>query len=188
MDAAKAKAAVLIEALPYLQEFRGRTVVVKFGGAAMRPGGDLSDILFSVVFLSQVGIHTVAYFMIGTPTERSRRDVEQTIRYSIKLKPDFVMFNILTPFPGTQLFQEGVEEGVLDEAPWREFMRHPHQDFKAPLWDQHFSHEELRDLLHLAYRRFYWRPAFVVRNLLQIRRRDDLLRKAKAGVRLLLDR
>jgi len=59
LDAAKAKAAVLIEALPYLQEFRGRTVVVKFGGAAMRPGGDLSDILFSVVFLSQVGIHTV---------------------------------------------------------------------------------------------------------------------------------
>ena len=59
METAKAKAAVLIEALPYLQEFRGRTMVVKFGGAAMAPEGDLSDILFSVVFLSQVGIHPV---------------------------------------------------------------------------------------------------------------------------------
>ena len=53
METAKAKAAVLIEALPYLQMFRGRTVVVKFGGAAMNPQGDLADILFSVVFLSQ---------------------------------------------------------------------------------------------------------------------------------------
>ncbi|MBM4033837.1 MAG: acetylglutamate kinase [Planctomycetes bacterium] len=59
MEAAKAKAAVLIEALPYLQMFRGRTMVVKFGGAAMNPQGDLADILFSLVFLSHVGIRPV---------------------------------------------------------------------------------------------------------------------------------
>ena len=59
METAEAKAAVLIEALPYLQEFRGRTMVVKFGGAAMDPERELSDVLFSVVFLSQVGIHPV---------------------------------------------------------------------------------------------------------------------------------
>ena len=59
METAKAKAAVLIEALPYLQMFRGRTVVVKFGGAAMNPRGDLADILFSLVFLSHVGVRPV---------------------------------------------------------------------------------------------------------------------------------
>ena len=59
MEIAKAKAAVLIEALPYLQTFRGRAMVVKFGGAAMNPNGDLADILFSIVFLSQVGIRPV---------------------------------------------------------------------------------------------------------------------------------
>ena len=54
-----AKAAALIEALPYLQEFRGRLMVVKFGGAAMASDDELSKILFSVVFLSQVGIRPV---------------------------------------------------------------------------------------------------------------------------------
>jgi acetylglutamate kinase len=53
------KAAVLIEALPYLQEFRGRTVVVKLGGAAMEADSDLSKVLLGVVFLSQVGIRPV---------------------------------------------------------------------------------------------------------------------------------
>lgn len=59
METAKAKVAALIEALPYLQQFHGRTMVVKFGGAAMNPQGDLADILFSLVFLSHVGVRPV---------------------------------------------------------------------------------------------------------------------------------
>ncbi len=133
----------------------------------------------------EVGIHTVAYFMIGTPTERTRQDVMDTIEYSIELDPDFVMYNILTPFPGTTLYDEGLRDGVLDSGPWYEFMARPSRGFKAQVWDEHFSREELRDMLNLAYRRFYWRPKFVARNLLQIRNAQDLRRKATAGLRLL---
>lgn len=133
----------------------------------------------------EVGIHTVAYFMIGTPTERSRQDVLDTIDYSIRLNPDFVMYNILTPFPGTTLYDEGVRDGVLDMQPWLHFMHSPSEEFKAQVWDEHFTREELRDLLNHAYRRFYWRPTFVVRNLFQIRNLNDFKRKATAGLRLL---
>ena len=134
----------------------------------------------------EVGIHTVAYFMIGTPTERSRQDVLDTIDYSIRLDPDFVMYNILTPFPGTTLYDEGVRDGVLDLEPWLRFMRAPTEEFKAQVWDEYFTREELRGLLDHAYRRFYWRPRFVARNLLQIRNIADFRRKATAGVRLLV--
>jgi anaerobic magnesium-protoporphyrin IX monomethyl ester cyclase len=133
----------------------------------------------------QVGIHTVAYFIIGTPVERSRQDVLDTIQYAIKLDPDFTMFNLLTPFPGTTLFDEGLEEGVLDLDRWMAFMRNPDESFKAQVWDEHFTREELRELLDLAYKRFYWRPRFVARNLFQIRNLTDLRRKATAGLRLL---
>ena len=134
----------------------------------------------------EVGINTVAYFMIGTPVERSRQDVLDTIEYSIRLKPDFVMYNILTPFPGTTLYDEGVRDGVLNLDPWLEFMKDPTEEFKAQVWDEHFTREELRDLLHYAYRRFYWRPRFVVKNVFQIRNISDLKRKATAGIRLLV--
>lgn len=133
----------------------------------------------------EVGINTVAYFMIGTPTERSRQDVIDTIQYSIKLSPDFVMYNIMTPFPGTTLYDEGLRDGVLDIEPWLEFMRNPNEEFKAQVWDEYFTRDELRDLLNFAYRRFYWRPSFVVRNLFQIRNLNDFKRKATAGLRLL---
>ncbi len=132
-----------------------------------------------------VGIRTVAYFMIGTPTERTRQDVVDTIQYSIRLNPDFVMYNLLTPFPGTTLFDEGLRDGVLDDQPWLDFMRAPDEHFKAQVWDEHFSREELRELLDMAWKRFYWRPEFVVKNLFQIRNLSDLKRKATAGLRLL---
>ncbi len=133
----------------------------------------------------EVGMHTVAYFMIGTPTERTRQDVIDTIEYSIRLDPDFVMYNILTPFPGTTLYDEGVRDGVLELEPWWGFMRAPNEEFKAQVWDEYFSRDELRGLLDLAYRQFYWRPRFVARNLLQIRNLTDFKRKATAGLRLL---
>ncbi|MSQ00875.1 MAG: radical SAM protein [Myxococcales bacterium] len=133
----------------------------------------------------EVGINTVAYFMIGTPVERSRDDVLDTIAYSIKLDPDFVMFNVLTPFPGTTLYDEGERDGVLDVTPWMEFMRNPREDFKAQVWDEHFTRAELREMLDLAYRRFYWRPKFVMRNVTQIQSPKDFMRKATAGLRML---
>jgi anaerobic magnesium-protoporphyrin IX monomethyl ester cyclase len=143
------------------------------------------EIEHAFMLCREIGIHTVAYFMIGTPTERSREDVIDTIRYSIKLDPDFVMYNVLTPFPGTVLFDEGVRDGVLELEPWWAFMREPDAGFKAQVWDEYFTRAELRDLLNLAYRSFYWRPKFVARNVLQMRNLSDFKRKATAGLRLL---
>lgn len=143
------------------------------------------EIQYAFKLCREVGINTVAYFMIGTPTERTRQDVLDTIDYSIRLKPDFVMYNILTPFPGTTLWDEGERDGVLDPKPWFDFMVDPNEEFKAQVWDEHFTREELRDLLGYAYKRFYWRPTFVARNLFQVRNVSDLRRKATAGLRLL---
>ncbi len=53
------KAATLIEALPYIQEFRGATVVVKIGGSVMESPENLAGVLTDVAFLSTVGLRTV---------------------------------------------------------------------------------------------------------------------------------
>jgi len=53
------KAAVLIEALPYIQSFRGKVVLVKFGGSAMANGPAVDSILKDVVFMHTVGMKPV---------------------------------------------------------------------------------------------------------------------------------
>jgi acetylglutamate kinase len=50
---------VLSEALPYIQEFAGRTVVVKYGGAAMKDSTLKEQVMRDLVFLSCVGVRPV---------------------------------------------------------------------------------------------------------------------------------
>ncbi|MCC6881619.1 MAG: acetylglutamate kinase [Verrucomicrobiales bacterium] len=53
------KAAVLIEALPYLQRFRGSTFLIKVGGSAMENPELVKSLLRDVVFLEVAGINPV---------------------------------------------------------------------------------------------------------------------------------
>lgn len=50
---------VLSEALPYIQKFAGRTVVVKYGGAAMKDSTLKDKVIRDIVFLSYVGVKLV---------------------------------------------------------------------------------------------------------------------------------
>ncbi|MEO0946535.1 MAG: acetylglutamate kinase [Cyanobacteria bacterium J06641_5] len=50
---------VLSEALPYIQKFAGRTMVVKYGGAAMKQGELKDRVVRDIVFLSCVGVRPV---------------------------------------------------------------------------------------------------------------------------------
>ncbi len=59
MEEAIRKADVLIEAMPYIQRFAGRPVVIKFGGNAMESEHVLDDVLEDVVFLAAVGIRPI---------------------------------------------------------------------------------------------------------------------------------
>jgi acetylglutamate kinase len=49
----------LLEALPYIREFHGRTVVIKYGGAAMLDEGLRDDFATDVVLLKYVGLNPV---------------------------------------------------------------------------------------------------------------------------------
>lgn len=53
------KADVLIEALPYIQSFYDKTIVIKYGGAAMTDTEIRRDVLQDIVFMSYVGMRPV---------------------------------------------------------------------------------------------------------------------------------
>ena len=50
------KAATLIEALPYIQKFRGKIAVVKYGGSTMLGDQEEDTVLKDIVFMASVGI------------------------------------------------------------------------------------------------------------------------------------
>jgi anaerobic magnesium-protoporphyrin IX monomethyl ester cyclase len=130
-----------------------------------------------------VGIETLAYFMIGNPTE-TRDEILNTIKFAKKLKPDYCHFSVTTPFPATPLYELGLEKGVFDDY-WKGFASNPTKNFVPQLWEEKMSREELIGLLEHAYKSFYTRPSYVFKKILKVRSFDEFKRKAKAGMRLL---
>jgi acetylglutamate kinase len=74
MDKFIEKAAVLIEALPFIQQFRGETVVVKFGGSIMESEVGYSRILQDIAFMECVGLRPVVVHGGGKAISRSMKE------------------------------------------------------------------------------------------------------------------
>ena len=150
----------------------------------LRKGITLEQVEKAFKMTKEVGIDTLAYFMIGSPTE-NREEIMNTIKYAKKLQPDYCHFSVTTPFPATPLYQMGLEQGILKRDYWKEFASNPTKDFVPQLWEEDFDRAELIKLLEYAYKSFYTRPGYVFKKILKVRSFDEFKRKAKAGMRIL---
>jgi anaerobic magnesium-protoporphyrin IX monomethyl ester cyclase len=97
-------------------------------------------------------ITTEGFYVIGFLTDTAD-SVRATIDYSVDLNSTAALFKVLTPFPGTPLFKH--MKSLITETDWEKFDGYT-PTFKHP----NMTHEELRQLLGLAYVRFYVRPSF----------------------------
>jgi acetylglutamate kinase len=59
IESLRERAAILVEAPPYLRQFRGETLVIKYGGAAMVDDQLRTEVLKDIVLLEHVGLHPV---------------------------------------------------------------------------------------------------------------------------------
>ena len=130
-----------------------------------------------IAVTKRVGIDVRAAFMIGNPGE-TKQSMEDTMQFAIKLNPDLVIFNIATPFPGTEMFRWADEKGLITTKNWE------HYDLSRPVMTlPTLSNEELEAFYSKAYRRFYLRPAYIWQRLRKLRSFGDfyqLLRGARA--------
>ncbi len=58
-----------------------------------------------VVLCRSLGVRTVAGFMIGFP-EDTEESIHAVLRYAKNVNPTFANFNIVTPYPGTEFFEQ----------------------------------------------------------------------------------
>src|SRR5881397_2934111 len=59
MEEALRRAEILMEALPYIREFRGKSIIIKYGGAAMEQANLKEGFALDVILLHLVGIHPI---------------------------------------------------------------------------------------------------------------------------------
>lgn len=75
MDELVRKAEILIEALPYIQTFAGKTIVIKYGGAAMENDALKHSVMQDVVLMKYIGMNPVVVHGGGTQISEWMRRV-----------------------------------------------------------------------------------------------------------------
>ncbi|MBI3997194.1 MAG: acetylglutamate kinase [Candidatus Omnitrophica bacterium] len=69
------KAGILIEAIPYIQAFRSKIIVAKYGGSAIDNPAAMNAVLQDLIFLSTVGIRSVLVHGGGPEITRKLSEV-----------------------------------------------------------------------------------------------------------------
>ena len=150
----------------------------------LRKGITIAQVQKAFILTKKVKIETAGYFMIGSPGE-TLSDIKQTIRLAKQLFPDYVHFSVTTPFPATDLYFKGLNEGVIKKDHWREFSKNPRPDFLPPAWEENFTRQELFKILISAYKSYYLSLRYIVKRIKELRSWDNLKNNIKVGIKLL---
>jgi radical SAM superfamily enzyme YgiQ (UPF0313 family) len=77
----------------------------------------LEQIRRAVAIAKAQGIEAVGTFVIGSPFETAA-DIEETLAFIKSLHLDSVQITVATPFPGTQLWEDGKRLGKIKDDTW----------------------------------------------------------------------
>jgi radical SAM superfamily enzyme YgiQ (UPF0313 family) len=112
---------------------------------------DLPRIRSTVRATRRAGIQTFGYFIVGYLDE-TEEEFEDTVQLAIESGLDYASFYAATPLPGTRLFREAAERGLVSPDYWRDYVAGRVTE-RVPYL---VPDAELR--ARTAYRRFYLRP------------------------------
>jgi len=126
----------------------------------------LEQVRRAVKIAREEGLEIAGFFILGligdTPST-----MQKTIEFAKELDLDITMFNILAPYPGTRLYERIRKEGEL--------LLTKYDDFHHTAYRGIFIHPEAPSLKEVgnayrrAYKEFYLRPRYVLKQLTRIR-------------------
>ncbi len=142
------------------------------------------------------GIWTHASFIIGFPDE-GKEEIEQTIRFAIDSGLDNCRFFLATPYPGTDLRQVCVREGLIGDTPLdnADVDRTVGKLERSICGTKKIAPEELKEIQDAAHARFlssrkkrYLNPFYILRKGLGYRRLRYIAKFAAPALRQLFRR
>lgn len=138
-----------------------------------------------------VGLETIAFLIIGLPGE-TRETMQRTIDFAIELDPLIANFSMMTPYPGTKVYEIVKRQGRFLINDWEDYVFFE-QQARYEMGDM--TAELVAEMYRKAYRQFYLRPSPIIRRLktkdfwwnlprnIRIAMRTFLPKKEKTGLR-----
>lgn len=127
---------------------------------ASKKGFSVSKVREAFYQAKKIGLRTYMFLIFGLPNE-TIRSIEDTIKLTLEVNPDYITIGILVPFPGTEVFNMALRgEGGLHIADqnWDNFGKQMGNAIKM----KQLPGNLLKTYQRIAYRKFYLRPSRIM--------------------------
>ena len=130
----------------------------------MRKNETAEQIESAVKLIKRTGMRVLMYLTFGLEGE-TKQTMEETFRFAEELKPEFVTFGIAVPAPGTPFHKFLEDKNYLIKKELELMDPNALPAYSYP----HLSSEEILNFTRSAYRRYYFRPGYVIWRLINLR-------------------
>jgi len=150
---------------------------------AVRKDMQMPDIVRGIKLLRENGIQPeINVLLAATPLE-TRETILKTIKMTEKFAPEFILYSIASPFPGTEFYYQAREHHWF-VTPDNEYKPvDPQQE--SIISYPHLSKQELDKLVLYAYLQHYFRPTYLLKQLIHLRSFGDLVNKFSTALRVI---
>ncbi len=130
----------------------------------IRKGTTVEKARNAVKWSKEAGLEVFGFFMIGLDGE-TEQSMQHTIDFATSLDLDFAKISIMSPLPGTPIFNEYKAKGYIKNVDWNKFNYYvpPEELYDHP----NLSWDVINKYYRLFYRRFYFRPRFIMKRIVQ---------------------
>ena len=103
------------------------------------------------------GMRTIASVVLGMPGD-TKNSIKNTIKFVKLLEPSYAVFSLATPYPGTDFYVKAASENLIKINDWSKYT------LLSPVLETvDCSLEELKKLQKKAFKEFYLRPSYIIR-------------------------
>lgn len=128
----------------------------------------------------KAGLKTFGTFTFGLPGE-TKESINETIKLAIELNPYAVQFSYIVAYPGTILYEEAKKNNWLI----KENQNGLGGCINPAILPEGLEIEELGGVVQRAYKKFYLRPKYILKQMSEIKNFQDAKRLSTGGVSLL---
>ena len=108
---------------------------------------------------NKIGIRTIASVAIGMPND-TKESIEATLKFVKKLKPNYAVYSLATPYPGTRFYKEAYEKNLIKVKDFSKYT------LATPIFDSiNISRKKVNRIQKMAFVKFYLRPSYIVRQV-----------------------
>ncbi len=148
----------------------------------LNKGTTVEQIRRAFALTRKAGIKPMGYFVLGIPVETFEEEIG-TIEFAREIHAAYAQFSVLSPTPGTRLYDDVIRMGWYREV---EAMNPMDKELKRPaILNENWDEEKLNRILKEAHRRFYLSPWYIWQRLKETRSLGEFLAKAAAGLKLI---